>query len=66
MPSVALEQGWSRDVLALQLYASADKAVTNLSRILLGPSADLEAFRHVFEMLAFGMKTRSTLISEST
>jgi predicted nuclease of restriction endonuclease-like (RecB) superfamily len=40
-----LEQGWSRDVLALQLksnlYARAGKAVTNFSRTLPLPQSDL-------------------------
>ncbi|MFM9971933.1 MAG: DUF1016 N-terminal domain-containing protein [Burkholderiales bacterium] len=40
-----LEQGWSRDVLALQLksnlYARAGKAVTNFSRTLPPPQSDL-------------------------
>ncbi len=40
-----LEQGWSRDVLALQLksnlYARAGKAVTNFSRTLPVPQSDL-------------------------
>lgn len=40
-----LEQGWSRDVLALQLksglYARAGKAVTNFSRTLPSPQSDL-------------------------
>jgi predicted nuclease of restriction endonuclease-like (RecB) superfamily len=40
-----LEQGWSRDVLALQLksdlYARAGKAVTNFSRTLPAPQSDL-------------------------
>jgi predicted nuclease of restriction endonuclease-like (RecB) superfamily len=39
------EQGWSRDVLALQLksdlYARAGKAVTNFSRTLPSPQSDL-------------------------
>ena len=41
----ALEQGWSRDVLALQLksnlYGRAGKAVTNFSRTLPLPQSDL-------------------------
>ena len=40
-----LEQGWSRDVLALQLksnlYARAGKAVTNFARTLPSPQSDL-------------------------
>jgi predicted nuclease of restriction endonuclease-like (RecB) superfamily len=40
-----LEQGWSRDVLALQLksnlYARTGKAVTNFSRTLPSPQSDL-------------------------
>jgi predicted nuclease of restriction endonuclease-like (RecB) superfamily len=40
-----LEQGWSRDVLAMQLkpnlYARAGKAVTNFSRTLPMPQSDL-------------------------
>ncbi len=40
-----LEQGWSRDVLALQLksglFARAGKAVTNFSRTLPAPQSDL-------------------------
>ena len=40
-----LEQGWSRDVLALQLksnlYARAGKAVTNFARTLPAPQSDL-------------------------
>ena len=40
-----LEQGWGRDVLALQLksdlYARAGKAVTNFSRTLPSPQSDL-------------------------
>ncbi|MEF8731487.1 MAG: DUF1016 N-terminal domain-containing protein [Candidatus Accumulibacter meliphilus] len=40
-----LEQGWSRDVLALQLksnlYARSGKAVTNFSRTLPPPQSDL-------------------------
>lgn len=40
-----LEQGWSRDVLALQLksglFARAGKAVTNFSRTLPSPQSDL-------------------------
>lgn len=40
-----IEQGWSRDVLALQLksnlYARAGKAVTNFSRTLPAPQSDL-------------------------
>lgn len=40
-----LEQGWSRDVLALQfksnLYARSGKAVTNFSRTLPLPQSDL-------------------------
>ena len=40
-----LEQGWSRDVLAMQLksnlYARAGKAVTNFSRTLPTPQSDL-------------------------
>lgn len=40
-----LEQGWSRDVLAMQLksnlYARAGKAVSNFSRTLASPQSDL-------------------------
>lgn len=43
--SQTLEQGWSRDVLALQLksnlYARAGKAVTNFSHTLPAPQSDL-------------------------
>lgn len=43
--SQTLEQGWSRDVLALQLksnlFARAGKAVTNFSRTLPPPQSDL-------------------------